>query len=462
MKKILVFAVILALLAPAAAFAATEFSLGGFIKLDTYWDSTQNSKNINGIVLRGNDSGFQHGNYRATAQGSRFNLTIKGPNVFGAIVTGFLEMDFDSDTSQSNSASNIYLPRLRHAMFRFNWPTTELLFGQYWSYFSEWFIESAEDGPFQATGTPTARLAQIRVTQQFAGAWTVSAMVGDPNAATLTNTNPYNAAAGQSTTNGNDAETPQIQAKVQFAQDLWGKAAFYGKPTPFTAQVAGGWQRSVARSATNLSLSTFQNNMVIATNQAIGNTYVSPWLVMGSIFIPVIPTHTANLAGTAHLLTQWWIGQGVAAFGFTGDATAVFQNLRNNRWAVSLLPRFGGLVEGQYYFTNQWFINAAYGLSKTYGLGQNSNWAYSCQASAANANASVTSGLTSGLNAQLQTMQQVDLTLWYRPVQAIKFGMQYAWARTTYLTSITNPAGGGNTTNFGNEHRVEFVGFFYF
>ena len=39
MKKFIVFAVVLALLVPAATFAATEFSLGGFIKLDTMWDS---------------------------------------------------------------------------------------------------------------------------------------------------------------------------------------------------------------------------------------------------------------------------------------------------------------------------------------------------------------------------------------------------------------------------------------
>ena len=42
MKKTILILVVLALLAPAAALAATEFSLGGFIKLDTFWDSTQN------------------------------------------------------------------------------------------------------------------------------------------------------------------------------------------------------------------------------------------------------------------------------------------------------------------------------------------------------------------------------------------------------------------------------------
>ncbi len=68
-------------------------------------------------------------------------------------------------------------------MFRFNWPTSELLFGQYWSMFCEYYAESAEDGPLQMTGTPTARLAQVRFTQTFMQGCTVAALIGDPNQA---------------------------------------------------------------------------------------------------------------------------------------------------------------------------------------------------------------------------------------------------------------------------------------
>ena len=107
-------------------------------------------------------------------------------------------------------------------MFRFNWPTSELLFGQYFSMFCEWYAESAEDGPLQMTGTPTARLAQIRFTQTFLGDWTVAGLVGDPNQTLLNGnsgtTGPYNAAIN----NGQSAETPQVQGKVQYAARLVG------------------------------------------------------------------------------------------------------------------------------------------------------------------------------------------------------------------------------------------------
>ena len=69
----------------------------------------------------------------------------------------------------------------------------------------------------------------------------------------LAATGPYNA----NINNGQSAETPQIQGKVSYAHDFWGKAAYYGKPTPFTAQIVAGWQRNVLRQRTTFTASTF-------------------------------------------------------------------------------------------------------------------------------------------------------------------------------------------------------------
>ena len=73
--------------------------------------------------------------------------------------------------------------------------------------------------------------------------WTVAASIGDPNQANLNGT-----LYGTPTiNNGQSAETPQVQGKIKYAHDFWGKAAYYGKPTPFTIQFVGGWQRNVQR-----------------------------------------------------------------------------------------------------------------------------------------------------------------------------------------------------------------------
>ncbi|MDP2046348.1 MAG: hypothetical protein Q8L00_09075, partial [Deltaproteobacteria bacterium] len=440
MKKFIIFGVVLALLVPSMAMAATEFSLGGFIKMDMMWDSDGNvGKNMNGLPSRNNDPNNKHGRLKFTAQGSRFNLTIKGPDLWGAKTSGFIEMDFDSTEKEllgaGFTASKSYTPRMRHAMFRFNWPTSELLFGQYFSMFSEWYAESAEDGPLQMTGTPTARLAQVRFSQTFLSDWTVAGLIGDPNQAFLNtgNVGPYNA----NINNGQSAETPQIQGKIKYAHDFWGKAAYYGKPIPFTVQLVGGWQRNVMRnnSPVGFNASGFGEQAAVTGFIVNRNQYVHPWMAMGSLFIPVIPTSSANLAGTASILTQWWIGQGIEAFGFTGTSGAKYRfdgfvggpNLL--LYDAELLNNFGGFVEGQYYFNNQWFVNALYGLRKAFNVSR-AQWL----------NTATIAGREMGFNNanEPQTVQQMSATLWYRPIQAIKFGLQYSYAAARYF-AYANP-----------------------
>ncbi|MDD2902560.1 MAG: hypothetical protein PHU44_09010 [Syntrophales bacterium] len=432
-----------------ASWAATEFSLGGFIKLVSFWDSTQTTNHMNAPIQRNNNPNFHHGRLVFTAQESRFNFTIKGPKLWGAAISGFLEMDFDCRQVLPPSASNSFNPQLRHAMFRLNWPGTELLVGQYWSMFSEWFPEVAENGPFQGTGTVISRMPQVRLSQTFLSDWTVAALVGNPNPASLPAiaTNPYGASD-----NGEAAESPQIQGKIRYQRDWWGKAPYYGKPLPFTAQITAGWQRNVIRQQA-LALRTFGQNAFVNFNGFVNQRYLNPWLVMGTAFIPVIPTRTANMAGTASILTQWWIGQGVEAFGAAGLASNIYRfdsNISgNNFFEVELQKRWGGFVQAKYYFTNQWFLNLAYGISKAFGISQDQNpLAPGSRETALSAD-------------QQKIWQQVDLTLWYRPIMPLKFCLQYSFARTDWLQKIGD-AGGQHPSDFGTQHRVQFAGIFFF
>ena len=367
MKKTLIFLVILALAIPSAALAATEFSLGGYIKLDTFWDSTQNSSLMHTAPARSNNQADEHGRFNARAQESRFNFTIKGPKLWGAQTTGFIEMDFDGTPDDAAvSSSGTWNARLRHAMFRLNWPETELLMGQYWGLFSSWWIESAEDGPFIMQGSALDRIPQIRVTQTFAGDWSVAGLVGLPYGATLDNAAPYSANAN----NGSAAESPQLQGNVTYAHDWWGKAAYYGVPKPFTATVSAGWERAINRQNGAFALKTFGAKQLCAClgDQDINQKYVNPWMVQGALFIPVIPTHSANLAGTASILGEFFVGQGVEVFGITGNTTNLYKLQSDDTYNPTLMNRFGGFVQGQYYFTNQWYLNAAYGLTRIFGV----------------------------------------------------------------------------------------------
>ena len=356
-------------------------------------------------------------------------------------------------------------------MFRFNWPTSELLFGQYFSMFCEWYAESAEDGPLQMTGTPTARLAQIRFTQKFLSDWTVAGLIGDPNQALLNGTDccsdpitPLSTTAsrrkprrsrGKSSTPTTSGVRPPITASPlpsRFSSSAAGSATSCG--SALSAAVAsvgagafGGQQLSVAGSCDHHR-----------------NQYVNPWLAMGSLFIPVIPTQSANLAGTASILTQWWIGQGVEAFGFTGRrrqhsglTTADFLSGRClqpqiRRRVAEQIRRFcRGPVLLQQPVVRQRPLRRQQGFQRVPRL------------RGSNARTINGSGDRSSTTAnEPQTIQQMSATLWYRPIQAIKFGLQYSYLAANYFQMNTAPGNTPNSSRFGDDHRVEFVGFFYF
>jgi hypothetical protein len=493
-KSFLILALVALLALPTAAMAAAEFSLGGFIKLDAFWDSTQEGKNMNTIIARNNDNQFHHGRLKFTAQGSRFNFTIKGPKLWGAQTTGFIEMDFDSAEegltaggainpapvtlrgAAAGGASNSYTPRLRNAFFRFDWPETELLIGQYFTYMSRWFPELAQDGPFQITGTPTARMPMIKLTQKFMGMFEVGVMVGEANG--IINGQSFSLvdhAGGEST------EAPQVQVHAQFAKDLYGKAAWYGKPTPFTAEVNFGWQRgqiadqrfldtrvdvngTTVFGADNRLRVSGQDGFNRVANAATRHTYVDPWVVQGNLFIPVIPTHSANLAGTMSLQTSWWIGQGVEAFGWTGFNSQVFRFAGQRAdgrlfFDVDLMSRFGGQIMAQYYFSNQWFLTGAWGMSKAFNVGFGETSGAAALAGIAEQKKNAFAGDVVNYHHELA------LCLWYRPITAFKFGLQYAYARTNFFQNTGQLMTDGatiNKTNLGEAHRVEFVGLFFF
>ncbi len=486
MKKTLLIVLVLALMAPAAAFAATEFSLGGFIKLDSWWDSSQDGKTANVAIARNNDQLFHHGAFGMTAQGSRFNFTIKGPKLWGATTTGLIEIDFDGSGDARQSNTHSYLARIRHAMFRMNWPETELMLGQYWGLFSEFAPEATGDAVFMLHGWTFQRTPQIRLTQKFAGDWTAAMAVVkpyDPNTAVDGTFDSQVVNAGQFQTVstgliGQASETPQLQGKLAFEKDLYGKAAFYGRPRGFVAQVNAGWQRTRYRANTAAAnFFTFGQNIYNTTGAVAfqnGQTYLDPWCIQGTLFVPVIPTHSANLAGTASITAEYYIGQGVAFLGAARDQDSTWFNFSGFnpatgqfRYDRKLSNQFGGYLQGQYYFTNQWFLTAIWAFNRNYGISQSRN-AFLAANQATNP-----LGYTYGnVNDMTKLWAEYNLTLWYRPVEAIKFGLTYAYETTSYVQKVNNPQnatfnipGGQNNVNakdFGDSHRIQFVAFMFF
>ncbi|MCX5893060.1 MAG: hypothetical protein NTW80_08845 [Deltaproteobacteria bacterium] len=356
-------------------------------------------------------------------------------------------------------------------MFRMNWPETELMFGQYWGMFSEFAPETSGDADFAFHGWALQRIPQIRLTQKFAGAWTVAGAIMKPYDPGLTDVNfTTNLPAGPTGNTlgleGSASETPQVQGKLAFEQDLWGKAPFYGRPRPFTAQVAAGWQRTRYRSndvgGAGNALNTFGQNAFRA--------------VQGTLFIPVVPTYSNNLAGSASITAEYYIGQGCSFLSMTRDQDNSWFNFAGRdafgRFMYNrvLMNQYGGYVQAQYWFSNQWFLNAAWAFNRNFAINSGTSAALAGQQGAANPQGYMYAA--NGGADQTKLWSEYDLTLWYRPIEAIKFGLQYAYERTDFLQKLNNPVVGAagqvqgqpdaGAKNFGESHRIQFVAMMFF
>ena len=159
----------------------------------------------------------------------------------------------------------------------------------------------------------------------------------------------------------------------------------------------------------------------------------------------MLPTYSNNLAGSASVTAQYYIGQGCSFLGYTRDQDNSWfkfsrSQLRGARLFITrrLMNQYGGYVQGQYWFTNEWFVNAAWGFNRNYGVSEH-DWS-------ANPAGSYASN-----NDQTKLWQEDDLTLFYRPIASLKFGLTYAFESTYYLQKLNNPTLGG----VGQRRRAE-------
>lgn len=179
--QIKVFAIILITLVPLFVNAQEKkeepkfgISFTGFVKTDINYDSRQTVNIREGHFvlypenlkpdLNGKDINAKD-HFGILSIQTRLTGKITGPDVLKAKTSALLEADFFGNENLNFSDVNGF--RLRHAIVKINWPTTELLIGQYWHplFVPECFpdVVSFNTGaPFQ----PFSRNPQIRLSQK--------------------------------------------------------------------------------------------------------------------------------------------------------------------------------------------------------------------------------------------------------------------------------------------------------
>lgn len=147
----------------------------GFVKNDFFYDTRQVTTIREGhfalypkneeLDANGKDINAAP-NFNFLSIQSRLTGKITAPDAFGAKISGVLEADFFGNENGNFADVNGF--RLRHAIVKMKWSSTELLFGQYWNPF---FQTSCYSGVISFnTGVPMqpfSRNPQIRITQYF-------------------------------------------------------------------------------------------------------------------------------------------------------------------------------------------------------------------------------------------------------------------------------------------------------
>lgn len=225
--------------APAAVPVAKEWdvSMYGFIRTDYIWDTRKSAQvreyNLNLYPL---DESLDANNEDLNAANasnflsivSRLGVKAKGPDVWGAKMSGTLEGDFFGNTEAS-----IGLLRLRHAYVNMDWSKTSLTVGQTWY---PTFIPEVFPGVANfSTGimfNPFGWASQVKIKQNLSKELTFALTAYKEREFTTATAN-----GGTQNSASFNSVLPTIHGQFQFKNKNWiaGLGAEYKSLQPLTA-----------------------------------------------------------------------------------------------------------------------------------------------------------------------------------------------------------------------------------
>lgn len=239
MKRFLIIGFLLSVFVHLSAQEKTEekafgIHFTGFIKNDFILDTRQTVSVREGHFLlypsntRLDNDGIDindRASFNYLSIQSRLTGKITGPDAFGAKTSGVIEGAFFGHT---NSDINGF--RLRHAFVKLNWPSTELIMGQYWHmmFVPECFpatISFNTGVPFQFF----SRNPQIRLSQKIGNIKLSGAVATQRDFASPGGTDPLR-----------NALLPDLQGSIQYSN---GKNIYAG--------IVGGYKQLVPRIVTD-------------------------------------------------------------------------------------------------------------------------------------------------------------------------------------------------------------------
>ncbi|MHB8111581.1 MAG: hypothetical protein ACYDHW_16280 [Syntrophorhabdaceae bacterium] len=419
MKKLVLLLLTLSLLLPVAVNAGSvssryDVTFGGFVKYDLGY-STQNNHADATTAYRASSSsravlGDEYGNTFQTAGETRFNFLVRGPELWGAKTSAFIEGDFRGVTT-----GNVYGGfQLRHAFMALKWDSAELMIGQNWQqwgmpYYGAWIGTSNFIQHLRGTRTPQMTFRYF-FTKEF------NAMVG------ITSATEWSGSGGVRQYNDDYARSswPGLQGEIAYWTDRCGKIG----PNNLKFALGGYYGKE----------NKINPNAAVAV-PGYTDENLDAWIAAFRYSIPIVPEKQGNKAMSVLLNGNFFLGQNVAGNNWLGQTGGTSQGsyLRpDNQGAAPTV--FGLFAQASWWITNKVWMNGLYGYLK-YNF---SSWA--------RGNVDDPGAAAQARRDKINMMQSYAVNILWDANQAVRFGFE--WMRM-FNTFNGKGRAGANATGPG-------------
>jgi hypothetical protein len=414
MKKLILVLLAVFLVIPALSNAGSvssryDVTFGGFVKYDLGY-STQAS-NADMYLASRHSSGAvryladDYSNSFQTAAETRLNFLIKGPDLWGAKTSAFVEGDFRG-VSTGNAYGGF---QLRHAFMKMNWQSAEIMIGQNWQQWGMPYYIGEIGFNDESTYLKGLRMPQMAFRYFFTKEF--NAMVGIQSATEWSGGNALRQADDYAKSNW-----PGVMGEIAYWSDRCGKigannlkfgfGAYYGREKKTANTTTAPWAMGATSTANTMP--------AVAGTATYHDDTIDNWMTAFRYSIPIIPEKQGNKQFAMLLNGNFFYGQNFGGNNWLNvpGTTSVGSYFRAGGDAAA--PTGWGLfTQLSFWFTDKLWTNLAYGYLKY--------------------NASEAQRTAFANNVNMNQTYVVNL-LWDAN-QAIRFGLQWTHLTTGYNRS---------------------------
>lgn len=422
-------------------------TLYGFVEADSIIDSTRSLNDTagNSLIARGGTAAGDNARVTFGARNSRIGFRLKAPEFHGVRASAMLESDFlgtqlavesgpyppvVSPSPYGTEAAYLTNPtfRIRHMNLKLETPVVDILFGQYWQLFGWQPLYNPNTVQIQGVvGEVYSRTPQFRISKTV-HAYPVT----------------FEIAVAAVRPVQRDSGSPDGEGGIRLALDSL---------TALQTLGSTGTQISSASIAATGLIRHVQVNSFSPTGASVGDSTTK--LTMGGMtaeaFLPLFPATKDNKFMSFAVQGEFATGYGIADqyTGLTGGVA--FPTPTKGTYTPDIDPgivtfdyagKLHGIQWNSYLVGAQWYLPATDGkvwLSGNFLHMQSANMHYYAV------------GTIGSPTSLMGSEQFYDVNLFFDPVPAVRFGLEYANTRTNYLD-------GTHATNL----RGQFSGFFIF